>query len=455
MKKFSYLLAFLLFSAGGIFCYNNYYFSPDKILENSILKDRNFKANVSEVVVEEESFKAYLLEDKSVPLVVINFSFDKAGRAYEPKNGVSLFTEGLIFDGAGKYSKKELRKVLKEKGIKISASSDNDSFNFSVSYVKEFEDVAKDVLKSVIYSPMLNGEDIDVFKKQVKMLKIREKEKPQYELFSIVKDEFYKSYPYGKDNYPSDEEIDSLSALDIRNYMQNYFAKDVLSVGAAGFIDEKELTAFLSDVFMGLKDKTISNDLPVFEPIYNNEVVSKDASYSKQTFALHIRDGIKRLDEDFYPFYIADYILGGSGLNSRLNKSIREKEGLTYGIYSYLSDNDAGSFWNISYSATNENAIKIEEILEKELNDFYENGITNDELELAKNSLISSFNLRFASLFNIALQLNLMLKQNLGRDFLEKRQDMVRAITIDDVNRVIKTRFSKNKRIFMLKANEN
>lgn len=452
MKKFSYLLAILLFSVGGIFCYNNYYFSPDKILENSILKDREFMGKVEEVYSRDGKIRAYLLEDKSVPLVALNFSFDKAGRAYEPKDGVALFMEGLIFDGAGDYNKKELREIMKEKGIKIDVSSDNDSVNFSVSYVKEFEDVAKDVLKAVLFRPRFEKKDIDVFREQVRSLKKREKEKPQYELSRLLKDEFYVGHPYARDNYPSDEKIDEIRDEDIRNYMQKYLAKDVLSVGVSGDIDAVNLAYFLEDVFGELKNESDCVDLPIFEGRYNNEIVSKKANYSKQTFSLHVREGIKRLDKDFYPFYVADYVFGGSGLNSRLNKSIREKEGLTYGIYSYLSDNALGCFWNISYSATDDNAAKIEEILEKELNDFLENGITKEEFELAKNSLLSSFNLRFASLFNIALQLNLMQKQNLGRDFLEKRQDMIRAITLDDVNRVIKTRFARNRRVFMLKA---
>ena len=455
MKKFNFILAILLLISGSIFYYNNYYFNADKIIKNSILKDKTFNAKVKEVTSSDGKVKAYHIEDNTIPLVAINFSFDKSGKAYEPKDGVVLFTKSLILDGAGKYNKKELRKIMKEKGIKIGISSDNDSINFSVSYVKEFEDIAKEIIKSVLFAPLIPNQEIEVLKQQVKMLKKKQKEQPQYELSSLIRDEFYTNHPYSKAPYPTNKQIDSITDKDIKNYMNKYFTKDMLTIGSAGNINTKDLSLFLDDVFSELKDNRTSNNLPKFNPIYNNETKIKNANYSKQTFSTHIRPGIKRQDKDFYPFYIANYIFGGSGLNSRLNKSIREKDGLTYGIYSYMTENDSGCYWNISYSATDKNATKIEKLLENEINNFYQNGITKEELELAKNSLISSFNLRFASLFEIALQLNMIKKQNLGQDFLEKRQDIIKNITLSDVNKVIKNRFSPNKRVFILKAKEN
>ena len=96
---------------------------------------------------------------------------------------------------------------------------------------------------------------------------------------------------------------------------------------------------------------------------------------------------------------------------------------------------------------------KIEEILNHEFMLFNEKGISKEELELAKSSLMSSFNLRFASLFNVASQLQLMMAENLGRDFLEKRQDIVKNIKLEDVNRVIRERMSgENRCIFVAKG---
>lgn len=451
MKKIIFLGLFLALIGGGVFYYNNYYFNAQSILNNSIFKEKNFSVEVKEVVSSDNKIKAYLLEDKSVPLVAINLGFKKMGNAYLKKNGVGLVAEGVFLDGAGNLDRKKLRKFMKEKGIKIGFDVGRDEAGISLSYVKDFENDAWNVLKDVIYKPHLKTEDINLIKEQIVVQRKSYEENPKSKLNKLISKEFFKSHPYGREIYPSDEELLNITDKDIRNYLKSYMAKDVISVGVAGSIDEAKVKEFLDEVLVNLEEKTKAEELPKFSPIYNNEVKVVNDEHSKQSFVLHISQGIKRLDKDFYPFYVADFIFGGSGLNSVLNKEMREKEGLTYGIYSYLSQSDGLDTWNVFYSATPTNMEKIEKKLNEEYQKFYENKISKDDLELAKSSLMSSFNLRFASLFNIAGQLQVMMAENLGRDFLEKRQDMIKDIKLEDVNRVISQKMSgKNRAIFVV-----
>ncbi|MBQ8751018.1 MAG: insulinase family protein [Alphaproteobacteria bacterium] len=425
-------------------------FDADKILDNSILKERKFDVNVKEVSVDEGKIKAYLLEDDSVSLVSIYFGFDRMGDAYVEKRGVTHLMEAVLLDGAGNLNRKDLRKVMKEKGIKIGVGVDSDNALFSFSYVKEFEKEAWKILKDVLYNSHLKDEDLQLARNQLEVAKKRHKESPKYLLEKLVNEEFYGEHPYGRDSIPDKEELDLVTRDDIIWYLNNYMTKDMLSVGIAGDIDENLAKEFLSFMFLGLKDKSDIKEIEVLNHKYDGDVKRVKSDVSKQSFVVHKTKGIRRLDEDFYPFYVADFIFGGAGLNSRLNKVIREKEGLTYGIYSYLAMSDADEVWNIFYSASPANVKEIEDILKKEYNDFVKNGISEDELNMAKNSLLSSFNLRFASLFNIAEQLYLMMAMDLGRDFLEKRQDTVKNISLDDVNRVIKKRMGNDDLVFVV-----
>ena len=157
MKKFLVAVGVLGLGLSGLFYYNNYYFNPKSILENSILKEKKFGIEVKEVESSYDNVKAYLMEDDSVPLVAVNFGFKKMGRAYEPKNGVGLLAEGIILDGAGDFDRKELRKFMKEKGIKIALNVGKDDAVFSLSYVKEFERDAWKILKDVMHRQHLNN----------------------------------------------------------------------------------------------------------------------------------------------------------------------------------------------------------------------------------------------------------------------------------------------------------
>jgi len=455
MKKL--LLIIVIFAIGLWFGIDKITFNPEKILANSELKERQFKGETVEIKALDGKVKAYLMEEHSVPLVAVSFGFDKAGKAYETKPGTLLLAESVLLDGAGQYSRKELRQFMKEKGIKMSVAAENDRLSFSLSYVKEFEEDALQVLKAVLYQPRLEQSDLDLARKQLQAARLRRLEKPQYYLNRLVDTKFYGTHPYGRDDIPDEKTLNGISADDIRGYLKEVMGKDNLKAGIAGDITAKEAEAFLENVFAELEDVANVAELPPFVPNYDADRTFESVPFSAQSFVLMAGKGIKRLDEDFYPLYIANYVLGGSGLTSRFNKAVREKEGLTYGIYSYFINSDALDTWQIYFSATPENADKALKIAADVYQQFYLEGISREELEDAKRGLLSSFNLRFASLFNIAEMLEQMQVQKLGIDFLLKRQAQVSEVTLDEVNRAIKEKMPKSlekgqMRIFEIKG---
>lgn len=461
IKKIRAAAAVIIFLAAGFGVWSvttERGFDAEKILQNSKLNGRTFQGKVQEISALDGKINAYLMEEHSVPLVAVSFGFARGGRAYEEKEGAGLLAESVLMDGAGVFERKELRNLMKEKGIKLGVGVSADRLDFSLSYVKKFEKEALAVLKAVLYEPHLKAEDIDLARRQLAMLKRRQAERPQAQLEQLVNAQFYGSHPYGREDIPAEDVLSNVTAADIRAYLNSRMAKDVLTVGIADDVDKAEAEAFLAQAFGGLADKSMAPQMTPLTPDFTLEAAEAPAEISAQSFVLLLAAGVKRLDEDFYPLYLADYIFGGAGLSSRLNQSIREKAGLTYGIYSDFSNNDAVDLWQIYFSATPENVAKIMEIAAAEYRDFYQNGVTAEELALAKKSLMASFNLRFSSLFNIAEMLNQMQVQRLGADFLEKRQDMVAAVSLEAVNQAVKRRMppalssDKGVRMFQLRG---
>ncbi|MBP5698707.1 MAG: insulinase family protein [Alphaproteobacteria bacterium] len=446
MKKTKWLLliliAGLVFGAYRLFVAQT--FNAEKILAQSILKERTFSGKAEEISLFDGKSRAYYMAEHHVPLVSISFGFNHAGRAYETPDGVGLMAENVLLDGAGDYSRQELRDLMKEKGIKLAVSAGNDTLNFSLSYVKKFEKEALEVLKAVLYQPKLDEKDLDLTRRQLAIARQKQNENPRYHLGRLVDKEFYGEHPYGKENIPEDEALAQISAETIRQYLAKVMGKDNIYIGVAGDISKELAQQFLEDAFEKLADKAEISDLPEFSPDYSADVVQTEVPFSAQSFVLTSAKGVKRLDKDFYPLYIADYVLGGSGFNSRLYKAVREKEGLTYGIYSYFSNSDAVDGWHVSFSATGDKVDQALEIAQNEYLRFYEQGISKEELEQAKKSMLSSFNLRFSSLFNIADMLKEMQRQKLGIDFLQKRQKYVAQVTLEQVNDAIRRRMPKS-----------
>ncbi len=419
-------------------------FDAERLLAQSKLKARTFKGEVREVPALNGKISAYLMEEHSVPLAAVTFRFARAGSAYEAKPGTALMAESVLLDGAGAFSRRELREIMKEKGIRLQVSAGADNLIFSLSYVKSFEKDATDILRAVMYAPQLNREDMALARRQLAMIKQQHEENPGRQLAKLVRHEFYGGHPYGREPIPDDETLGAVNAADIRAYLKKVMGKDNLTVGIAGDMDVAEAEAFLSRVFGDLPDKAEVRDLPVFEPDFYREKATEVSRVSAQSFVTAAAQGISRSDKDFYPLYIADYIFGGAGLSSRLSRAIREKEGLTYGIYSTFTFSDAVNLWQAEFSATPENTDKIMAIAAAEYQDFYNNGVSNEELELAKKGLMSSFNLRFGSLLNIADMLEQMQYWRLGKDFLKQRQAQVAAVTAAAVNDAVRRRMPKS-----------
>ena len=440
MKKIFLILIGVM--AGGLLYYNyiQHGFDADKILANSVLKQRSFSGQAEEITTADGKIKAFFMAEHSVPLVAVSFGFERAGRAYEPKNGVALLAENVLLDGAGRYSREQLRQLMKEKGIKLSVSAHNDSLDFSLSYVKQFAAEAKEILTAILYAPRLEITDLDLARRQLDAVRKQQQENPRYHLSRLVDKHLYQNHPYGKENIPDARTLAQISAQDIRAYLKQFMAKDTLSVGISGDISAEEAAELLDEVFGKLADTSAAQALAELKPDYSAAGQSVEIPFSAQSFVVYYAPGVKRLDADFYPLYVADYILGGAGLNSRLNQAVREKEGLTYGIYSYFSNSDALDSWQIAFSAGKDKRTQALEIVNNEYQRFYEHGISADELAQAKQSLLASFNLRFSSLFNIAEMLKQMQRQQLGIDFLTKRQGYIEALSLQQVNEAIKKR---------------
>jgi zinc protease len=148
--------------------------------------------------------------------------------------------------------------------------------------------------------------------------------------------------------------------------------------------------------------------------------------------------GIARKDDDFMPAYMLNYILGGGGFASRLMEEVREKRGLAYSVYSNLYPYQHGAVFVGNVATKNEAVGQSLEVIETELKRLADQGPTEEELASAKSYLTGAYALRFESSTGIANQLLWIQIEDLGIDYVGKRNALVEAVTLDDIKRVAK-----------------
>jgi len=429
-------------------------FNPNKLVENSVLKAEVFATPVEEIT-SREGIKAYYFEDHTNPIVSISFLFKNAGSAYDPQwqFGVANMTASLLTEGAGKYNSQQFKEVLEDKAISISYSVDKDDFGGSMLTLKNNLREAADLLKLTLTEPAFDRSDINRVKEQMLIAIDRQTEYPESLLGLVWAQDLYGSHPYGRNPVGKKADIKELDKEKLQKFMQDKLTRSNLVVGIAGDISRTEAEKLLDKVFGGLPEGMPLRGL-VDAKVYFDGHEKNVRGELPQAVAIFTAQGVARNDVDFYPLYIANQIFGGSGLNSRVSKAAREDKGLTYGVGSYLVIDDKAKLIRGGFSATPDNYKQVQEIVKAEWLKMGQ-GVTKDEFEQARNYMTASYNLRFASLPDIAATLVAMQKENLGRDFLQKRNDYVNAVTLDDVNAAAAKYFGRDSLVWVSVGTKN
>ena len=161
--------------------------------------------------------------------------------------------------------------------------------------------------------------------------------------------------------------------------------------------------------------------------------VEKDIPQSIMLFA---QPGLTRLDPDFYPAYVMNYILGGSGFASRLTETVREERGLAYSVYSYLLALKHAGLLLGGVATRNDAIAESLELIRGELKRMADEGVSERELADAKLGMTGAFPLRFDTGEAVADFLVGMQFKGLGVDFIDNRNSFIEAVTTTDVRNV-------------------
>jgi len=418
-------------------------FDANKLVENSVLKDRSFNTAVKEVVSPEHKIKAYLFEDKTNPIISVNFIFKNAGSAYDgdSEQGIANMAAELLTDGAGDMNRLQFKEELENLAVSIGFSAERDDMSGSLLATKPHAERAFVLLETVLTDPRFDLSDIRQVKAEMLVMLKQQNERPERILALAADKVLFGSHPYGRNSLGEAEDIQKITRRQLKNYVRDHFVRQNLVVGIAGDMTADEAGMMLDKVFGRLPR---AGKTAVFRPA-ETDFAADDKHIEAdlpQSIARLAAPGVIRQDKDFYPLYAANHILGGAGLTSRLSLAAREDEALTYGVYTYMNTAEKAPLLTGGFSATPENFSRVKEIVETEWQKMGESGVSKEELDAAKDYLLASYHLRFASIQDIARMLTAMQKENLGMDFLQKRNEYIRNIKLHEVNTAAKKYFN-------------
>jgi zinc protease len=242
-------------------------------------------------------------------------------------------------------------------------------------------------------------------------------------------------------------ELSTLPTLTRANLIQMRsatFARDKLKIAAVGAIDAATLAGHLDDVFGGLPEKASLN-LVALGAFFGTGTRHVDVIDVPQSTIRFGREGLARRDPDFIPAMVVNHILGGGIFSARLFREVREKRGLAYSVFSQLVTYDHAAMFYGGTSTKNERAAESMAVIEKEISSLSDFGPTEEELDKAKKYLIGSYALRFDTSTKIAGQLVNLQSEGFGVEYLDERNKLIGAVTMEDAKRASKRLFGDAK----------
>ncbi len=378
---------------------------------------------------------AWLVEDHSIPFMALELRF-RGGTSLDPleAQGATNLMVGLLEEGAGDLDARDFARSLESLAASISFDSSDDDVSISARFLSENRDEAIALLKLALSQPRFDEDAIERVRQQVLSGLRSEATDPNDIAGKTFRAIAYGDHPYSRPGKGTVESVSALSRDDLVAAHQGALALDRVYVGAVGDITAEELSVLLDDLL---------GDLPATgTPIPDRADMTLTGGMTvvpfdtPQSVALFGQVGIDRDDEDFFPAFVMNHILGGGGFESRLMTEVRQKRGLTYGVYSYLLPKDLASVYMGSVATANDRMSESVDVIKAEWTRMAEEGVTAEELNAAKTYLTGAYPLRFDGHGRIASIMTGMQMQGLGVDYIDTRNDKVNAVTLEDVSRV-------------------
>jgi zinc protease len=391
-----------------------------------------------ERVVSAGGIEAWLVQEKTVPLIAVEFAF-RGGANEDPadKSGLAHMTASLLDEGAGDLDSRSFHEKLEDKAVQLSFRAWRDDLRGSLRTLSDNRDEAFRLLKLALTAPRFDDEAVERIRQQVLSNLRRETTSPNDLAYKRWWATAFPEHPYGRPTEGTLDGVPRIQKADLHGYVRRVLARGELKIAVVGDIDAQTLKGVLDDVFGALPAKP---ELAAIAPatvqgLGTRVVVDLDVP---QTAIVFGGPGLMRKDPEFIPAFVVNHILGGGSFSSRLYQEVRESRGLAYSVYTGLVPLDYAAVYSGATATRADRAGDALAIIERQIRHYSETGPTAEELEKAKAYLKGSFALRFDTSAKIASQLVQIQLDDLGIDYIDRRNALIDAVTAEDVRRVAK-----------------
>jgi zinc protease len=358
---------------------------------------------------------------------------------------VAEITANMLDKGTEKRDKFAVSELLEATGARINFDSDDYRVSFSVRCLKENLPIVIELLAEQLQLPAFDKADLLTTRQRYLANIKRHNENTEYRArarFTQL------NYPVNHPNcVPTSEQqvsgVENAGVSQLQEFHQQHYGLGNMAVVATGDYDRATLEELFSRYFLNWKQSDISppalTDRRGFmKQSPTEEIVTMPEKTSVDVFMGFVV-GINREHPDYLPLNVASYILGGN-FSARLMSTVRDEQGLTYGIGAGLSGamNEKDGFWVTHGTFAPELLKKGRASTLTQIDRWIKDGVTADELAVKKDTITGSYKVGLATTAGMASAILDTLERGKEISYIDDYVDEINALSLDQLNAAIK-----------------
>lgn len=343
--------------------------------------------------------RVLIKENHSVPIFSARAVF-LGGIRYETEstNGLSYFTSEMFTRGTVNRTSEEIALEIDSLAGELEGFSGRNSFGVSVETLsKNFSQTMK-LFSDVVLNPSFPEQEVERARRIIISRIKKQEDNLLRKSINLFLKSLYVKHPYRFNVLGSMENVKKFSSKNLKDFYKNSADPSNLVISVVGNVNTRETMEAIEKYFGSMKGSEDFTNL-TFENEERRNDIKKEIIYEKDKLQTHIVLGFlgpTLYDRDYYAFQVLNSILAGQG--GRLFIQLRDKKSMAYSVTSFLRPGIESGYFGIYIGTSPDKEQEAINEIKKEIVKLLEHGVTDEELNRAKNYLVGSF--------EIALQQN-------------------------------------------------
>ncbi len=379
--------------------------------------------------------RVLLKRNPAVPLFSVHAAF-LGGLRYEDENtnGVSNFMSGMFTRGTSSRSSEDIATQIEGLGGTVDGFSGKNSVGVTLSALSENFEGAMDIFSDVLLNPSFSDEEMERERREILAALEKQKDNLTGKTVRNFLSTLFLKHPYRFDVLGTEENVRRFTPADVRGFYEKVIRPENMVISAAGDIDTEKALGVFEELFGGIKKGGFEKITPPRESAFS--AARETVESEKDKAQTHIIAGFHAPDfksRDRYAFEVLNTVLSGQG--GRLFIELRDKKSLAYAVTSFYVPGMEGGYFGVYIGTAPQKEKEALSAIRQQLA-LALGGVSEEELERAKNYIVGSFEIGLQRNSAQASMVGFDELYGIGADEYRKFPEKILSVTADDVVRV-------------------